>query len=63
MKCLTDYLRVSGMTQTELAKRASVDPAALNRWMRGNRQPRVKALRKLADATGISIEQLVRDFK
>jgi transcriptional regulator with XRE-family HTH domain len=63
MKCLTDYCKVAGITQAELARRAKVDVAALNRWMQGNREPRIGALRRLSEATGISIEQMVKDFK
>jgi transcriptional regulator with XRE-family HTH domain len=62
MKALEDYLRLTGMTQTELAKRAKMSQANLNHFMKGRREPRIKNLRKLSEATGISIENLARDL-
>ena len=62
MKVLEDYLKVAGITQAELAKRAGINPGALNHFMQGRREPRIKNLRKLAEATGISIENLVKNF-
>ena len=62
MKAIHDYLRLSGMTQAELAKRADINPGALNHFMNGRREPRIANLKKLAAATGISIEKLVKDL-
>jgi len=59
MKALEDYLRITGMTQAELAKRAEMSQANLNHFMKGRREPRIKNLRRLSKATGISIEKLV----
>jgi transcriptional regulator with XRE-family HTH domain len=62
MKVLRDYLSMTGMTQDELAKRARMQPSALNHFLTGRREPRIKNLRKLSEATGISIENLVKGF-
>jgi len=63
MKVLSDYLAISGITQAELAKRAGLNPAALNHFMNGRREPRIANLRKISQATGIGIEKLVEGFK
>jgi transcriptional regulator with XRE-family HTH domain len=60
MKALHEYLELTGMSQAELAKRAKINPAALNHFMKGRRQPRVESLRKLSEATGISLENLIK---
>jgi transcriptional regulator with XRE-family HTH domain len=62
MKVIHEYLKVAGITQVELAKRAKISPANLNHFMQGRREPRIKNLRKLSEATGISIEQLIKGF-
>jgi transcriptional regulator with XRE-family HTH domain len=62
MKVLDDYLRLAGITQQELAKRAGINPTALNHFMQGRREPRIKNLRKLSAVTGISIENLVKNL-
>jgi transcriptional regulator with XRE-family HTH domain len=63
MKVLKDYLAMTGMTQADLAKRAGLNPAAINHFMQGRREPRIANLRKISEATGISIEKLVEGFK
>lgn len=60
---LQSYLAMAGLTQAQLAKRAKINPAALNHFMRGRREPRMANLRKLSEATGISIEKLVEGWK
>jgi transcriptional regulator with XRE-family HTH domain len=60
MKALKDYLRVAGISQAELAKRADINAAALNHFICGRREPRLANLRKISQATGISIEKLVQ---
>jgi len=63
MKVLTDYLQMAGITQADLAKRAGLNPMALNHFIKGRREPRIANLRKISEATGISIEKLVEGFK
>ena len=40
-------LKLSGLTQTQLANRLGVTFAALNRWMNNKAVPRPKALEKI----------------
>jgi transcriptional regulator with XRE-family HTH domain len=63
MKVLHDYLRISGLSQVELAKKAGINPMAINHFLRGRRQPGIANLRKLSAATGIGIEKLCEGMK
>lgn len=46
------------MTQTELAKRASISPAYLSDLERGNRRGKPKTLSNIAVALGVTIDEL-----
>lgn len=61
MQILKDYLELTGQTQAELAKAARMDVSALSSILSGRRPPGLKSLMRLHEATGISIEKLVRD--
>lgn len=62
MKVLQDYLQVAGISQAELARRAEISVEDLNRFVMGKREPRIKNLRKISKATGISLERLVESL-
>jgi transcriptional regulator with XRE-family HTH domain len=62
MKVLQDYLTVAGISQAELARRAEISVEELNRFVQGKREPRIKNLRKISKATGISLERLVESL-
>lgn len=48
-----------GMTQKELAAQAGIKQPALARIEKSDANPRTSTLQKLADAMGITIEQLI----
>lgn len=62
MQSIRDYLTLVEMTQTELAKRAGLRATDLCNYMSGKREPKIRALRKLSEATGITLDRLVKDF-
>ena len=62
MKSVREYLKLTGLTQAELAKRAKIDASQLNHFLSGKRQPSVKNIRKLSAVTGITIENLVKEI-
>jgi transcriptional regulator with XRE-family HTH domain len=62
MQALLDYMKVSGLSQVELAKRIGVNQGHLNHWLRGRRAPTVANLKLIASKTGISLERLARDL-
>jgi len=56
------YLRAqTGLTQLELARRASMNRTYVSRLERGRILPRYVALVRLAESLGVSTAELVRD--
>jgi transcriptional regulator with XRE-family HTH domain len=49
-------LHKSGLTQAELARRAGLPRSVLNAYLRGNREPGVDALLRIAGAAGVKLE-------
>jgi antitoxin CcdA len=49
---LADYLRVNGMSQSELARRCGVSQQAVAKWANGLRVPRAAQMAALVQATG-----------
>lgn len=50
----------SGMTQVQLADKVNLSPVTINRYLSGQRQPKVETMAVLADALKVSTEYLVR---
>ncbi|MGH2854616.1 MAG: helix-turn-helix domain-containing protein [Solirubrobacteraceae bacterium] len=53
---VTRIRRVSGFSQTELARRSGLDRSALNAYENGRRQPSVAALAQIAEAVGMQLD-------
>ena len=47
-----------GLNQDELARAAQVSQQSVSRWERGQAEPRLDQLRRIAQVTGVSIEEL-----
>ena len=57
---LTEYARLAkGITQAQLAEAVGTTQGQIARWETGARNPKVPALAKLAQALGVTIEQLI----
>lgn len=61
-KALTEYMRVTGMTQVELAERCEVNPTQLNAWIKQRRDPTAANLKQISEKTGIKLEKLLADM-
>lgn len=59
MKKLRAYLELTGMTQTELARRMNVSQPTVWAWLNGKGMPNVPNIRLLSEVTGISVEDLI----
>ena len=59
MQIIYDYLRLTGISQADLARKAGMEPTVLNNLLRGRRNPGMITLKQLNKATGITIENLV----
>lgn len=51
-----DIRRQSGLRQAELARRASMTRSVINAYERGNRQPGIDALARIAAAANMKVE-------
>lgn len=58
---VTKILAARGMTERALCMAATGKPDTLRNARRRNALPRVQALRDIADALGVTVEQLLRD--
>jgi transcriptional regulator with XRE-family HTH domain len=58
MKTIRELREAHGMTQLELAVRIGVTPASVYNWESGRYQPRIKQLRDLAQAFGVSSDDI-----
>ena len=50
---LTAILAGAGVTQTELARRLGIQPAAVNQWCSGKTEPKAGLLLEIADALDV----------
>jgi transcriptional regulator with XRE-family HTH domain len=58
-KLILDYLRVAGISQAELARRAGISIEEMSRYMNGHREPRLATIRKISEASGIALHKLI----
>lgn len=49
----------AGLTQTQLAEKAGCHQKDVSRWESGNLEPKATTLKKLAQALGCSIDDIV----
>jgi len=61
MRTLRDHRVSQFTTQEELAKKAGLSPTTVNRLEKGREKPMFQTIRKLAEALGVSPDQI--DFK
>jgi len=48
--------------QQEIAKRSGFSESSVSRWLRGKRRPRVDTAVKLAEAMGVTVEELLKQL-
>jgi transcriptional regulator with XRE-family HTH domain len=53
----------AGLTQMELANRSEMDMAEISRLERGQRSPRLDTMVRVAEALGLTIEDLVAGIR
>lgn len=54
-----DARKKAGFTQIELAEKIGVAQQQLARWETGGRNPKLDALRKIATACGVPLDDLI----
>ena len=63
MQALIDYMRTCDINQEALSRRIGCSPTQLNHWLRGRRSPSAENLKAIWQATGVSLELLLREVK
>lgn len=58
-KTLREWMKRTHTTQAELAKMVGVAACMPNQWLNGVKEPRMSSMLNLADATGISVYDLM----
>ncbi len=53
------FRRAAGFTQRDLACRVGVSPQAVSKWERGLSCPDITILDELAEATGVSVSEIL----
>lgn len=51
--------KTAGLTQTELGEKIGTSGVTIMRYEKGQRQPRIEQIQKIADALGITMRQLM----
>lgn len=59
---LRDMLAVRGWTQTDLAERAGLTHAAVNRYVNGRREPRAETVAAIGEALDVNPADLIGDW-
>ena len=57
---ITSARMAAGMTQAQLAEAIGVKPQQVGNWERGERNPKLDALERIASACGCSVQDLIR---
>lgn len=61
MKKLRAYLDLTGMTQSELARRMEVSQPTVWAWVQGKGMPSIDNIRRLSEVTGLSVADLISE--
>jgi transcriptional regulator with XRE-family HTH domain len=57
---LRQFREQAGLTQSEVANRAGIPFRSYQNWETGSREPRLQALPSLADALGVTVNDLLK---
>lgn len=58
---IKEYRELLGWSQSELSRRSGVPQSAISRYEAGEQEPGYSRLKRIADALGISVEELESD--
>ena len=54
-------IKEKGLTQQEFCKKYGLGESVVSRWLKGNRNPSIKSLKIIAEATGIPLNYFLDD--
>ena len=58
---IKNAVRKTGMTNQEFCKKVGIGESVISRWLKGNRNPSIKSLKKIAEATNTPLEFFIDD--
>lgn len=58
---IDNYCAVSGITIKEFERLCGLANALVSKWRSGRQTPTIKTLKKISDATGISIDAWIKE--
>lgn len=58
---VSDYCRKNGISIHELEKKCKIGNGTIGGWRNENSTPKLETLRKIAQATGIPIEEWIKE--
>ena len=56
---IKELMNAAGLSQKELAKKANITEASMSKYLSGDRTPRIDVVVKLANALGVSVNDLL----
>lgn len=56
---LAYYLEMHGISQNELAKRSGLEQGSISRYANASQMPGIKAVVNIANALGVSVDELI----
>ena len=54
-------IKEKGLTQQEFCKKYGLGESVVSRWLKGNRNPSIKSLKIIAEATGVPLNYFLDD--
>lgn len=60
---LRSLIRRSGLTNRQIAERSGLSESAISRYIKGDRNPKLISAEKLAQALGVSFEEVYKEWK
>lgn len=60
---MTEYRKLSGLTQAELAAKLNYSDKSISKWERGDGTPDIFVLKDLADIYGVTVNDLISEEK
>lgn len=53
---IAEVVKKTGLTQQQFCKQVGIGESVISRWLKGNRNPSIKSLKIIADATNTPLE-------
>ena len=58
---IAQAIKEKGLTQQQFCKKYGLGESVVSRWLKGNRNPSIKSLKVIANATGLPLNYFLDD--